>query len=66
MPVSEEKDISRPLAAMLTIVTLVYCLAINSLNLAHDEPLIAVKGSTKATTPPGRSLLMGERKERRS
>ena len=54
IPVSDEKDMSLPLAAMLTIVMSVYRVAINSRNLAHEAPLIAVKGKTRATTPFGR------------
>ena len=44
---------SIPLAAALTIVTSVYRVAISSRNLAQEAPLIAVKGSTRATTPLG-------------
>ena len=56
MPVSDEKDMSPPLAEMLTTVKSVNSSAISFLNFCQAAPLISVSGNTSAIIPPVLSL----------
>ena len=56
IPVSDEKDISLPLAAMLKTVRSMYSVPSICLKFCQASPEADDSGKTKASTPPGLSL----------